>query len=129
MTSFQVFVPGQIWTINRERNLHHMQRHEMVSELRKTARILTLQEMRREGGRWSFTGPVTVEFLPYQKPGVIADTANHLPPCKAVLDGLVDAGLIQDDTPEFVISQTFYPPVKSPFTGINVLVKDVTTSS
>lgn len=130
MTSFQVFVPGQIWTINRERNLHHMRRAEMVAELRKSARILTLQQMRKHGGkRWSFPGPVTVEFLPFQLPGVLADTANHLPPCKAVLDGLVDAGLIADDTPEFVVSQTFYPPVKSKIVGISVLVKDVVTPS
>lgn len=124
MTAFQVFVPGQIWTINRERNINRYQRAEMVAELRKAARILTLQEMRSNGGtRWAFTVPVTVEFLPYQKPGVIADTANHLPACKAVLDGLIDAGLIDDDSPKYVISQTFYPPVKSRIVGISVLVK------
>lgn len=125
MTAFQVFVPGQIWTINRERNLHRMQRAELVAELRKAARVLTLQEMRRDGGtRWAYTVPVTVEFLPYQKPGVLADTANHLPACKAVLDGLIDAGLIDDDSPQYVISQTFYPPVKSKVVGISVLVKE-----
>jgi hypothetical protein len=58
---------------------------------------------------------------------VLADTANHLPPCKAVLDGLVDAGMITDDSPEFVVSQTFYPPVKRPgVEGISIIVKGTT---
>jgi len=125
VTAFQVFVPGQIWTINRERNINRYERADMVAQLRKTTRIVALQAMRANGGsRWAFTCPVTVEFLPYQKPGVIADTANHLPACKAVLDGLIDAGLLDDDSPKYVISQTFYPPVKSKIVGISVLVKE-----
>ena len=68
-----------------------------------------------------FLEPVNVCFVPHQaKRGTHADTANHLPACKAVLDGIVDAGVIPDDSPEWVLSQCFFPPIKTKNTGVLV---------
>jgi crossover junction endodeoxyribonuclease RusA len=119
--NFQLFVPCELWTVNHERRMHHHERARRVADIRRDTAYLS-------GPITPFTVPVTVEFLPYQKAGKgsarLADTANHLPPCKAVLDGLVDAGLLVDDSPEYVVSQTWYPPVKRPgVEGISILVK------
>lgn len=124
MSSFQIFVPCQLWTINHERRMHRSERARRVADIRRDAANCALAR----GPLTAFTTAVTVEFLPYQKTGKgsgrVADTANHLPPCKAVLDGLVDIGLIPDDSPQYVVSQTFYPPEKrAGLEGISILIK------
>ncbi len=120
---FAVFVPGTMWTTNKERTMHFHQRAQLVKPLREAAELITLNAM-RANGVGPFTVPVHVEFFPTQrKAGTLADTANHLPPCKAVLDGVVDAGLLIDDTPVFVLSQRFWPPVKDRSeTGVGILI-------
>jgi len=123
MREFSLFVPGEVWTINAERNMHHHARAHKVAPFRQAAKLLCLNKMRMHDFG-PYTTPVTVTFRPVQKPGVIADTANHLPPCKAVLDGIVDAKLLKDDTAEFVLAQTFVPPSKSKDTGIWVFITD-----
>jgi hypothetical protein len=40
----------------------------------------------------------------------MADTGGHFPVAKACIDGLVDAGVVKDDGPEFVRSLTFRAP-------------------
>jgi len=118
---FSLFVPCEIWTINRERKLHHHDRAKLVEPVREAAKLLCLNMLRHSQAQ-PFEHLVEVTFRPVQKSGVLADTANHLPPCKAVLDGLVDAGLVCDDTPQYVGAQTFLPPIKSKTTGIWVYV-------
>jgi hypothetical protein len=101
--------------------MHFQQRAQLVQPLRQMAKLTTLNEMRN--GLPPFGVPVHVTFQPTQKPGVLADTANHLPAAKAALDGVVDAGLVKDDTPEWVLSQTFLPPVKDKATGITIMIE------
>lgn len=120
---FTLFVPGEVWTINKERKMHHHDRARMVEPLRQAAKLLTLNWRRGEGQGFKFDVPVEVCFVPHQRNrGVLADTANHLPACKAVLDGVADGGLIADDTPRWVLSQTFYPPIKTGTPGVLISV-------
>jgi len=42
----------------------------------------------------------------------IPDAGNALPALKAGVDGLVDAGVILDDTPEYVKKISFHAPVR-----------------
>ncbi len=122
MTEFAIFVPCTMWTTNKERRMHFQVRSNLVKPAREAAKLITLNMMRSRQIK-PFTDPVHVEFFPTQaKAGSLADTANHLPPCKAVLDGIVDAGLLTDDTPEFVLSQRFWPPVKAKETGVGVMI-------
>jgi hypothetical protein len=55
---------------------------------------------------------------PWQAKGNLADTAACNPSVKAAIDGLVDAGVIENDTGEFVQQITFMPVKK----GKNALV-------
>ena len=119
--TFTLFVPCQLWTCNAERRMHHHKRANLVRPARQAAELLT-----RNKQADPMVQPVTVDFYPYQaNRGVLADTAGHMPPCKAVLDGCVDAGLLEDDTPEFVVSQTFHPPQKSKVTGVRIVIRPV----
>lgn len=119
---FAIFIPCQVWTTNKERSMHHFTRAALVKPAREAAKLLTLTAIRNNKLR-AFDVPVHVEFFPTQaRRGSLADTANHLPPCKAVLDGIVDAGLIVDDTPEYVLSQRFWPPIKDEETGVGVMI-------
>lgn len=119
----ELFVPGEVWTVNKERTLHYHKRAALVEPMRRMAWVAGLNWLR--DGNVPFANPVTVAFYPVQGiRGSIADTANHLGPCKAVLDGIVDAGILPDDTPEWVLSQTFYPPTKSrTHTGITITIQ------
>jgi len=117
MNEVELFIPGQVWTINRERSMHHMARASLVKPLRETA--FALMHNYRRLHRFEYDVPVEVWFVPHQQMrGSVADTANHLPACKAVLDGCVDAGLVPDDSPQWVVSQKFYPPLKARETGV-----------
>ena len=40
----------------------------------------------------------------------MADTGGHFPVAKSCIDGLIDAGVIEDDGPEVVTSLTFKAP-------------------
>lgn len=121
--SISVFVPCEMWTTNKERTLHHQARAKLVKPVREAAETLMRNIMNRANVA-TFTVPVHVEFYPFQakRGGRLADTANHLPPCKAALDGIVDAGLLHDDTPEWVLSQRFWPPERHDLTGVAVII-------
>lgn len=115
-----VTVHCEVRTINMERKLTRFARADHASQAREAARLEVLGRINR-GELKPYKRPVHVTFQPIQGVrGTDADTANHLPTCKAVLDGCVDAGLIPDDKPEWVRSQTFLPVVRHRNTGISI---------
>lgn len=94
------------WTTNKERTEHHMTRAKRVKEWReafawlaKSKRIPPLVWMR-------------IGAQPWQKGGVLQDVAACNPAVKAAIDGLVDAGVLPDDSPEYLKSVEFFPPQK-----------------
>ena len=52
---------------------------------------------------------MNVTVQPYQRLGKLQDTAACNPSVKAAIDGIVDAGVIPDDTGEFLPQITFLP--------------------
>lgn len=52
------------------------------------------------------------------------DVAACAPAVKAAIDGLVDAGVIPDDTPQYVRSVTFKPPVVNGVDGLVLYVDE-----
>lgn len=102
------------WTTNAERNWHHMKRHKHVKEWREAFHWLAKQ---KKPLAW---GEVTIE--PWQKGGVLQDVAACNPAAKAAIDGLVDAGILKDDSPEYLFSVRFMQPKK----GKDALVVKIT---
>ena len=109
--SFTIEIYGEtMWTINRERTLHFHQRAKLVKEWRDaTETVATSKKLPKH------ISAVEIRFTPHSrtKKGPRADTGNHFPVAKACIDGLVDAGILWDDTPDIVRRLIFEAPVVS----------------
>lgn len=92
------------WTTNAERNWHHMKRHKHVKEWREAFSWLAKG---KPALKWA-----TITIEPWQKNGVLADVAACNPAAKAAIDGIVDAGILKDDSPRYLHSVTFLQPQK-----------------
>lgn len=100
-------VPIRPFSLNAERSEHRYQRAQRVSDTRFAAKIATLQEMRHTA--LAFT-TIEIEVWPWAlNQRFRQDIGNCYPSAKACIDGLVDAHLITDDTPEFLTRLTFRP--------------------
>lgn len=102
-------------SLNRERTMHHMKRHRLLKPWKDTAATLCRSKrvQRAIGGR---AATVTV-VLPV-KGNYRRDPHNYLPPVKAIIDGMVAAGVWPDDTPTWV--KVNEPILEN--NGVNVLV-------
>ena len=109
-----MYVP--LLTANRQRRMHHHEWSQFSAEARRTsyfvAREANVPKMQR----------ARVAFFPHQAKGRLADPAAHAPTCKAILDGLVDAGALPDDTGEHVERVCFYAPVRSKEDFVRVVI-------
>ena len=94
------------WSLNVERAGNRWKRAEMISEWREAFRVLAIAE---------HITPLTtlvVHAHPFYRTGrSIPDTAACVGSVKAAIDGLVDAGVLTDDTPDIVRTVTFHAPV------------------
>tara|TARA_Y100000004_G_scaffold197300_1_gene270983 strand:+ start:238 stop:621 length:384 start_codon:yes stop_codon:yes gene_type:complete len=96
---------GKLFTLNTERGWHHHKRAKHVKQWRE-ASCLVAQEMKMPKME-----EIEVTFIPYKlNRKNMADTGGHFPIAKACIDGLIDAGVIEDDGPDVVTSLTFKSP-------------------
>lgn len=97
------------WTVNGERKMNRYERAAKVKEWREAFCWLGLAQPNRD------IGPVTVHVVPTSfNRRSRQDVAGCLPAAKAAIDGLVDAKVLQDDTPDIVRAVTFFPQELSP---------------
>lgn len=67
---------------------------------------------------------ISVDIYVEQKGnGKLQDVGNCYPSAKAAIDGLVDAGVIDDDTPEHLLSIKFIAPVRSNRNCMTVIIR------
>jgi hypothetical protein len=112
--SYELHVCCDLWTVSRERSAHWAVRDELVAQARGAGKVTALQAL-QEGRLVRFGHQrVVIEVTPYQCRGNLADPGNHYPPAKAVVDGLRDAGVLDDDTGEYVAEVKMLAPVKTP---------------
>ncbi|MBO92356.1 MAG: hypothetical protein CMM27_10620 [Rhodospirillaceae bacterium] len=98
-------ISGKLFTLNTERGWHHHKRAKFVKEWRQAAYEEAIK------AKVPKMRSLEVIFVPCRKDRRhMADTGGHFPVAKACIDGLVDAGVIPDDGPEFVTSLTFKAP-------------------
>lgn len=102
------------WTVNAERKMHYHARAKKVRhwreafyELAKEADVPQLKSMR-------------VEATPVLSDNRLQDTAACNGPVKAAVDGIVDFGVIPDDSNEWLKWIKFYPCLVNP--GKNGLI-------
>lgn len=103
---FILSYPHKPLTTNAERAGNRWARASSVREWR-TAFASLAKEEQIPPMRW-----INVTVQPFQKRGPLQDTAACNPSVKAAIDGLVDAGVVPDDTGEHVREITFLPCVR-----------------
>ncbi len=103
--TFSVDAPAILITANTLPNLHYMARARLVRAWREAAcGRATAERSRYLADPWP---PVHVEMLVYL-PEVgsgsrMRDVSNLQPTAKAILDGIVDSGLLADDDDKHVV--------------------------
>lgn len=105
------------WTVNHERTLHHQQRAKLVKEWREAFFWLAKEQ------KIPRLAEVRFVVTPYLKDRRMQDVGACLPAAKAAIDGLVDAGVLEDDNPKFVKFLGFNCPVVGQGNGLELLVE------
>ena len=93
------------WTANAERGWHHYKRAQVVRDARERwawlAKIEHIPALAR----------ISIEATPLRvNARSMPDVAACYPAVKAAIDGLVDAGVVEDDNPFHVTRITFRAP-------------------
>jgi crossover junction endodeoxyribonuclease RusA len=95
-------VSGRVRSINSERSTHWTKRAEDAQRWREAFWVEAMQNRHR------FTAVRITAEIVQKRP--LADCGNGLPSIKAAIDGLIDARVLPDDSPEYVISITMVAP-------------------
>jgi len=85
------------WTMNADRQMHHMARAKLVREWRDAFCWLARKE------RIKPMHQVVIIVQPHLKGKALRDTDSVSPAAKAAIDGLVDARVLIDDGPREVV--------------------------
>lgn len=111
-----LFIPGKLLLTNAERGMHH---HALAAEKRRW----------RDAGFWYAKQEKLPAFewlgltvVPHVKHRRSQDVAACNPTVKSVLDGFVDAGVLVDDSPNFVRAITFCAPMLKSSRGDGVAI-------
>jgi crossover junction endodeoxyribonuclease RusA len=99
--TFRLVVPGRPFLLNRERKLHPRARAAEVRYWRGAAKLLARHA--------PLLDAVTVTARPHVRDRIPQDVAACYPSAKAIIDGLVDAGVLRNDGPSVVTALTFLP--------------------
>lgn len=95
------------------------------------AQAATTRQYREEAG-WKatnkppFSGPVSVTAQPYCRDNRRADAGACFDVVKAVVDGCVDAGVIPDDGPKYVVRYVLEAPLTMGEDRLVVTLSEVT---
>jgi crossover junction endodeoxyribonuclease RusA len=121
MITFTVTVPGELVTANRERRLHFQQRARFVKQWRSdsfwAAKQARIPRLRR----------ASITITPHQVRGRLADAGGHAPVGKAIVDGLVDAGVLTDDSPDY-LDAVIYAAAKRSTTKCDYVVVEISST-
>lgn len=97
MIEFSFFPPYEPWSLNMERTKHWSWRAKRARDYRFAAKVAA-----RNAGIGPLPPSSVLVELPFSRASSRRDPSNYLPAVKAIVDGLVDAGLWADDTAEYV---------------------------
>lgn len=104
-----VVVPLRPSSLNAERSSNWRSRHHATAAWRQMSNLVATGRTEHGPRVARFTPPVEIVATPVQK-GRLPDAGNCYPSVKAAIDGLVDAGLLPDDSPPYVHAVTLRAP-------------------
>lgn len=100
---WHLFYPEHPWTTNRDRNFHHMARAKLIREWRGAFKQLA------EDAQIPELEVLFIEIMPQVPKRLFQDTAACNPASKAAIDGLIDAGVMEDDSSQWLKWILFHP--------------------
>jgi hypothetical protein len=116
---WELLYPSRPWTLNTERTWHHHKRARYVKEWREAFAWLARE------AHIPHLDKIEVEVTPILSGvGRTQDVAACFPAAKAAIDGLVDAGIIDEDSPLHLRALKFHAPEKGPVGMRLVVVND-----
>lgn len=105
MTTLVFTIPPELWlTANRAPHNRGWRARQVTSLQAIAAAVARAEDHQR------YAGPVAVDWTVHYPKGVRKDkgeASNAQPTTKALLDGIVAAGVLEDDGPAWVSSETF----------------------
>lgn len=116
---FEFTVLCELVTANAQRRMHYRTWGPLMSIARSSAYIKAKEAKIPKLGR------AHIHIFPGQKRGVLADPGNHYPMAKAVIDGLVDAGVLEDDNGASVECISMHAPQRTEHPQIRVVLVPV----
>ena len=105
LISFSLEHAVRPWTTNAERSGNRWERAKLTKEWRTAFHLLAAEQ---KFPRLAWCDIIAEPWL--RNRAGVQDTAACNPAVKAAIDGLVDAGIIADDTPDIVRTITFHAP-------------------
>jgi hypothetical protein len=107
-------------TINAVSAMHRMQWAQRTREIRRSWWALTkAAKVPHIGRAWFEIVPLHANLRTPQDPGACAAEA------KAAIDGIVDAGVLEDDCAPYVTRITFHPPDVCGVDGMRIRIHEV----
>ena len=101
-------IPVRPFSLNAERSQHWSARASRTSDVRGWAKLAAISAM-GVSGRPYFPVPVVVTVYPFAlNRRYRQDVGNCYTSFKSALDGCVDAGVIVDDSDQYLSAVTFY---------------------
>lgn len=91
------------WTFNEERAGNRFKRAKLTKEWRNDFCLMAKAQ------QIPLLTSAIITATPYQKSGRLQDVAACVPAVKAAIDGLVDAEVFLDDSPQHVVAVMFKP--------------------
>lgn len=120
---FTIPAPAKLLSLNAERRMHWARRAEIVREWRAAAKLYARHE-RIPAFAWA-----EFEFEVWQSRGVAADCDSFRPCTKAIEDGLVDAGVLPDDSGEYLRGVINRPPRRAQSDCVRVTIRGELTET
>lgn len=120
MTRWVLTHPARPWSINVERRWHPHKRAAAVKLWRTAFYHLAVAHQVPPA-----TGPLQMVVHVRLRGRRTMDAANYLPAVKAAVDGLVDAGVIPDDSPQWVSRYVLHAPVnEQTWDGLTLIIEE-----
>src|SRR5512139_4032897 len=117
-------IPAPCDWLNSNQRLHRMQQAERVRVWRSAA----FDAAMTRNGRGGFDQPVHIVCTVHKTRAGRWDAGNLYPTAKAIVDGLVDAGVIPDDSNEWVTGPDMRAGEKRDQACVVVQVAPITTT-
>lgn len=121
MSTLTLTIPAPCDWLNSNQRLHRMVSARRVASWRGAARIRA-----QEAEFGQFTRPVHIVCTVHKTRAGRWDAGNLYPTAKAIVDGLVDAGVIPDDSNEWVTGPDMRAGEKAETACVVVTVEAVT---